>query len=114
MQLLGREHPQVNVKYPNQGQPGTKARQHKCLSVFDQFSQYSVRGQIEKSAADMRHDQAKPKSRDFPQPQHADRAAEERSCFYSCHPTKRSRASQSRADQKTAERETFGNLVDAE
>jgi hypothetical protein len=56
MQLLGREHPQANVKNPNQSQSGRKARQHKCLSMPDQFSQYRVRSQIEKSAANMRHD----------------------------------------------------------
>jgi hypothetical protein len=56
MQLLGREHPQANVKNPNQGQSGRKARQDKCLSMPDQFSQYRVRSQIEKSTANMRHD----------------------------------------------------------
>src|SRR5437773_7268055 len=82
--------------------------------MLEQFSNRSGRGQIQKSAAGMRHDQALPKRRDVSQPEHADCAAKERSCFYSRHPTERGRATKSRADQKTAEREAFRHFVNAE
>src|SRR6266542_1125624 len=108
------KHPQADIENRNQCYAYGKTRQHKFFAMFEHFSNHSMRGQIKKSAANIRHDQAKPKSRDFRQPQHTDHAADERSCFYGCHPTEGSRAPKSRTDQKTTKRETFRNLVDTE
>ena len=50
----------------------------------------------------------------FVQEEITDDTTEERCGFDRCHPSNRGHALQSCADQKAAERETFGNLVDAQ
>ena len=78
------------------------------------FSQNRVRGQIQKSAADVRHDQPKPKERSVGEEEKSDRAAEESGRFHSRYPGKRGRASKPSANQETAQGETFRNLVNAQ
>ena len=73
-----------------------------------------MRGQIDKAATNPRHDQAKPKRRNVRQKKIADHSAEERSRFHGGYPAERGCALESGADQKAAEREAFGNFVNAE
>ena len=73
-----------------------------------------MRGQIDKSTTNLRHDQAEPKRRNVRQKKIADQSAEERSRFHSSYPAERCCALESGADQKAAEREAFGNFVNAE
>src|SRR5205807_5100594 len=82
--------------------------------MLEHFSEHSVRGQIEKSAADMRHDQAEPKSRNIRQKKIADDTAQERGGLNCANPAERGAAMQSSTYQKAAEREPFRNLVNAQ
>src|SRR5213076_3122468 len=98
----------------NQGEAYRKTGHHKLLSVLQHFSEDGVRGQIDKSATNPRHDQAEPKRRNVRQKKITDQSAEERRCLHSSYPAERGCALESGADQKAAEREAFGDFVNAE
>src|SRR5256885_8932240 len=74
----------------------------------------SASGKIEKSTAHMGHNQTEPKSGNLRQKKNTDHSAEECRCLHCGYPAKRGAAAQTSADQKTAKREAFRNLVNAE
>src|SRR5437867_5899539 len=107
------KYPQGDIEDADQSEAYRKAGQHKLFSVLQHFSEHRVRGQIDKSATNLRHDQTEPKRRNVRQKKIADQSAEERSRFHSSYPAERGCALESGADQKAAERKAFGNLVNA-
>src|SRR6478752_3168899 len=71
-------------------------------------------GEVNESASDVCHDQSEPQSRNFREKKITNHATDECRRFNRGDPSKRGCAAKSCADQKTAERETFRNLVDAQ
>src|SRR5436853_863280 len=73
-----------------------------------------MRGQIEKSAADVGHEQTEPKRRFARQEEKSNYPAEEGGGFHGGDPTKRPPSLHSGADQKAPERKAFWNFVNTE
>ncbi len=111
---LTSEQPQTDIEKPDHRHARRKTGDNEFLSMLQHFSEEGVRGQIEKSAAYVCHNQGEPKRRSFPQKEKTDYSAKERSGFDCGNPTERDPALQSSADQKAAQREAFRNFVDAE
>src|SRR5438309_4283328 len=84
---LKREHSQADVKSPDQCHSDRKAGHDQSLSMLHHFPQHRVCSQIDKSAADMRHDQAEPKGRSVCQEKKSNCTSEKRGCFGCCNPT---------------------------
>ena|SRR6185503_12360484 len=82
--------------------------------MLQHFSDHCVCGQINKSAADVRHNQPEPQGGDVCEEVITNHTTDERRRFNRGDPPERRYAAESCPDQKAAERETFGNLVDAQ
>src|SRR6266478_6484202 len=82
--------------------------------MLQHLSEEGMRCQVYEPAADVCHNQPMPKSGNLRQKKNTDHSAEECRCLHCGYPAKRGAAAQTSADQKTAKREAFRNLVNAE
>src|SRR5205807_4096424 len=73
---LRSERSQTDIEDADQCDPEREACQDQSFAVFQHFSKESMRGQIQKSAADIRHKQAKPKARGMRESEKTDCSAE--------------------------------------